>query len=289
MAPKAAMAGPDGLSFPLFAPAHRPDRVSKARASGASCVIADLEDAVAPDLKEAARASLAQQLGAPEGLPLYVRINALGTLWFEADLAMVTARGAAAIVLPKAEDPEVAETLKQRLGAGVQLIGLVETVKGIAQARALAQVFDRLHFGSLDYAISLDCAHTKQALAHARAEMVLAAALASKPAPVDGVTTDAHNGALVTEQARYSCEMGFKGKLLIHPAQIEPAKQGFRPSEAEIERAKGIIAAGASNSSGVAMYQGAMVDAPVIARAHLLLERAAQTAACRDFTKTPRG
>lgn len=268
-----------GLSFPLFAPANRPDRVEKARASGATCVIADLEDAVAPGLKEAARSALAEQLNERKGLPLYVRINAFDTPWFEDDLAMVLQCGAAGIILPKAEDAQRATTLKQKLATSTQLIGLVETVRGIAEARALAHVFDRLYFGSLDYAISLDCAHTEKALAHARAELILAARLACKPGPVDGVTPDAKNGALITEQARYSSEMGFKGKLLIHPAQIEPAKQGFRPIPNEIDWAKGILAAGASNGSGVAMYQGAMVDAPVIARAHRLLERAAQTRA----------
>ncbi|MGH1331807.1 MAG: HpcH/HpaI aldolase/citrate lyase family protein [Paracoccaceae bacterium] len=273
------MADPQGLSFPLFAPANRPDRVAKARASRATCIIADLEDAVAPDLKEAARSALAEQLNDHSGLPLYVRINAFDTPWFEDDLAMVLGCGATGIVLPKAEDAKRATALKQRLAPNTQLIGLIETVSGIAQARALAHVFDRLHFGSLDYAVSVDCAHTEKALAHARAELILAARLAGKPGPVDGVTPDAKNSALVCEQARYSSEMGFKGKLLIHPAQIEPVKQGFRPSSDEISWANGIIAAGASNSSGVAMYQGAMVDAPVIARAHRLLERVAQTQA----------
>lgn len=265
----------DRLMFPLFLPATRLERLPKALASGATCVILDLEDAVAPQEKPKARANLVLQSLSGNRPPVYVRTNAAGTEWFSDDLQAVLKSGADGVLLPKAEDVEIAAKLRHDLPPGTGLFGLIETARGIANIRELAPLFDRLFFGSLDYAADLDCDHTAPALAHARAEMVLAARLADKPGPVDGVTPDTRDINRIRKDAAYGAELGFKGKLLIHPAQVAPAKQGYRPDTTELDWAKGVIQA--AGDSGVATYQGAMVDAPVIARAERLLARAGET------------
>jgi citrate lyase subunit beta / citryl-CoA lyase len=238
------------LMFPLFLPAMRLERLPKALASGASCVIVDLEDAVAPTDKSQARTHLAALSRSGHDRPVYVRINAADTEWFQEDLQAVQQCGAAGVVLPKAEDIETVNKLRSALRADVALFGLVETARGIADVRDLATVFDRLFFGSLDYAADLGCAHTTPALAHARAEIVLAARLAGRPGPIDGVTADIRNASQIREDAALGAELGFAGKLLIHPAQVEPAKQGYRPEKTELIWAKRIIeAAGISGVS----------------------------------------
>lgn len=263
------------LMFPLFLPATRLERLPKALSSGATCIIVDLEDAVAPQDKGQARNTLNTHSFSGEGPPVYVRINAAGTEWFNDDWQAVLGSGANGVLLPKAEDADVATKLRRDLPRGMALFGLIETARGIADVRSLAPLFDRLFFGSLDYAADLDCDHTNPALAHARAEMVLAARLTNKPGPVDGVTADTRDIDRIRHEAAYGAELGFKGKLLIHPAQVAPAKEGYRPDVSELEWATGVIRA--AGNSGVSTYQGAMVDAPVIARAERLLARAADT------------
>ncbi|NVK34864.1 MAG: CoA ester lyase [Rhodobacteraceae bacterium] len=260
--------------FPLFVPATRPDRIEKARVCGASFVIADLEDAVAPGDKETARNTLAElQLG-ESGAPVCVRINGVGTPWFEEDLAMVAKSSFAGLVLPKAEDSKQLNVIHHALPPEMVFFGIVETALGLGCVRDLAPQLDRLFFGSLDYAADLDCAHTIPALAHARAEIVLAARMAQKPGPLDGVTADTKNLDLIEKEAAYGSELGFKGKLLIHPAQLSPAMAGFRPSDDELAWAMKVQ--GTIDDAGVAKVDGEMVDAPVIARAKLLLARAAE-------------
>ncbi|WP_346892335.1 CoA ester lyase [uncultured Roseibium sp.] len=269
----------DRLFFPLFVPASRPQLIEKAQAADPTCVIADLEDAVAPDDKEAARQALAS-LKVADDVPLCVRINAAATPWFADDLDMVAAMAregrCAGLVLPKAEDPAHVNAIRNALPSGAACFGLVETALGVARVRELAPVFDRLFFGSLDYAADLGCAHTVPALAHARSEIVLASRIADKPGPVDGVTAETRDMDVIRNDAAYAAELGFKGKLLIHPAQLSPAKAGFRPSDDEIAWADRVVSA--AGNGGVAKLDGKMVDAPVIAKAKAVLARASETA-----------
>lgn len=266
----------DRLLFPLFVPATRPDRIDKARATRATCVIADLEDAVAPDEKGDARQALASsQYSHRKGLPLCVRINAARTPWFDEDLAMVSQFGFAAVILPKAEDPDLAQALRRVLPAQTALFGLVETALGVAAVRDLAPLFDRLMFGSLDYAAGLGCAHTAPALAHARAELVLASRVAGLPGPVDGITADTRDIGLIQKEAALGQELGFKGKFLIHPAQIAPAKAAYRPSPQDVAWARKVEEA--ARDVALAKIDGNMVDAPVIAHARGILARAMET------------
>ena len=262
----------DALALPLFVPADRPDRFAKAFAAGADAVIIDLEDAVAPDRKAEARAAL---LAARDGIAtaacaVLVRVNPPGTPWHAEDLAAAASLRLAGIVLPKAEAAEAVAAAAR--AAAVPVLALIESAGGVAAAREVARAAARLLFGSIDLAADLGCAEERDALLSARCEVVLASRLAGRPAPLDGVTQGYRDPAPVEDDARYAARLGFGGKLLIHPAQIAPARAGFAPSEAEVAWARRVLAAAADGRATA--VDGAMVDAPVRLRAQRIVARA---------------
>lgn len=260
---------PDQMNLPLFVPADRPARVAKAAAAGADAIVVDLEDAVAPDARASARAGLADAL---EGVncAIILRINPAGTEWHKADLAAAAALPLSAIMLAKAESAETCADVTRAARAPV--IGLVETARGIAQLDEIAGASARLAFGSIDYAADLGMGHTRQSLLSARSALVLAARLADQPAPLDGVTTVIRDDALIEDDCRHAVELGMGGKLIIHPAQLNAARRGFAPSQDELSWARRVLEA-AKGGAAVQM-DGAMIDAPVIARAKTLIARA---------------
>lgn len=254
----------------LFVPGNRPERFAKAAASGADAVIIDLEDAVAPEDKPAARRAAAT--ARPEGAPLFVRVNAAGTPWHAEDLAALLP-SPAGILLPKAEDPAVLAAIRGAIGSERPLVALVESTRGLAMARDLARHADGLAFGSIDFAADLGCAHTRQALLFARSELVFASRLAGIAAPIDGVTATIGDDGLTEEDARHGAELGFGGKLLIHPRQVAAARRGFAPAPEEVDWARQVLAAG---GDGAVAVGGMMIDAPVRIRAEGILARAGQ-------------
>lgn len=250
---------------PLFVPADRPERFAKAAASGADAIIIDLEDAVAAPAKDAARAALSAAFAS---VPILVRINAAGTSWHREDLDAVAKLPFAAIMVPKAERlADLAEVAKV-----LPVVALVETVKGIAAARAIAQSghVRRLAFGSIDYAADLGCAHVREALVHARAEVVFASKLGALPPPLDGVTTDVSDGELASADAVYARALGFGGKMLIHPGQVAPVLESFRLHDEEVAWARRVLESG----DGVVQLDGEMVDEPVRVLARSIIARA---------------
>ena len=255
------------ISFlaPLFVPANRPERYHKAANSGADGVIIDLEDAVAPNDKDAARGTLA---AASIPVNSIVRINAVGTRWHDADVAAVK-NLAVGVMLPKAEAAERVQELRATLGDR-PLIALIESAQGIANVRAIARHVDRLAFGYIDFSADLGCSMDRDALLVARAEIVLASRLAGILPPIEGVTPSFDDAALVEDDARYAAAMGFAGKLCIHPKQIPPTLKGFRPSDADIVWAQKI----ANSGDGAVSVDGMMVDAPVRLRAQRILAAA---------------
>lgn len=259
-----------GIVAPLFVPANRPERFAKAAASGADAVILDLEDAVPASAKDEARQALTAGF---TDLPVIVRVNAVGTPWHEGDLAAAARLPLAAIMLPKSERVSDLAAIAQVH----PVLALIETVAGIAAARQIAAcgAAARLAFGSIDYAADLGCAHIRDALAHARAELVFACRLAELPAPLDGVTTDVTDAGQAAEDARYAGALGFGGKLAIHPRQVAAIQAALRPGAEEIDWAMRVLASG----DGASTVDGEMVDAPVRVRASAVLARAAAGAA----------
>lgn len=255
----------------LFVPGDRPDRFDKAVASGADVVLLDLEDAVAPDAKESARADVATWLG--DGGSACVRVNAPGTRWGAGDVAALRDRpGLVAVVVPKAEDPADLTSVAQTLG--VPVIALVESASGLHRAVDVARAdgVARLAFGSIDYALDLGSSEDDAALLHARSVLVLASRLAGLPAPVDGVTTELDDGTAAGEAARTALRLGFGGKLCIHPRQVAAVNAVMTPLPDDVERAERLV--DASGGGQAVRVDGQMVDAPVVERARAVLRRA---------------
>ncbi|MEU9360998.1 CoA ester lyase [Streptomyces sp. NPDC048301] len=247
----------------LFVPGDRPDRFDKAAASGADLVIVDLEDAVAAEDKESARRSVAawRSLGART----VVRVNAPGTSWFEADLAMAVGAGCP-VMVPKAEDPAVLAGI----APGSPLIPLVETALGVERAYEVCSApgVVRAAFGNVDLAAQLGVAHDDSlVLSHARSRLVLASSAAGIAPPVDGVTTAVRDTEAPAADTAHARRLGFTGKLCVHPAQIAAVASGFAPTDDELRWARTVLGAGDS----VTTVDGQMVDRPVLERARRIL------------------
>ncbi|MFD7292407.1 HpcH/HpaI aldolase/citrate lyase family protein [Streptomyces sp. NPDC059897] len=254
----------------LFVPGDRPDRYAKAHASGADLVIIDLEDAVAPAGKDEARTHVAAWLAA--GHRPVVRINAPGTPWAEADLAVAAEHGCP-VMVPKSADPAALSELAARTAGRCPLIALIETARGVLRAHEVAEAASvvRLAFGNVDLAADLGVAHDDHlALTHARSQVVLASAAVGLCPPLDGVTTAVRDTDALTADVTHGRRLGFAGKLCVHPAQLAPVAAGFAPSESELAWARSVLAAG----DAVTTVDGQMVDKPVLDRARRLLAQA---------------
>lgn len=258
------------FALPLFVPATRPERFEKAAASGADAVILDLEDAVGRNEKDAARSGL--RLGFTE-LPVIIRINGCGTPWHAADLEQTLALAPDAIMIPKAGFDAQHRELFDRLAEKLPLIAIVETAAGLATCRAIAAhpAVQRLAFGSWDFAADLGFEHTPRALLAARSEIVLASRLGGLAGPIDGVTASIDDATAIETDAREALELGFAGKMLIHPRQVQPARAGLAPPASAIDWARRVLGGG----DGARAIDGAMVDEPVRLRAQGILARAA--------------
>ncbi|WP_404386409.1 CoA ester lyase [Knoellia locipacati] len=257
----------------LFVPGDRPDRFDKAAASGADLVVLDLEDGVAAEHKDAARTAVSGWLRA--GGPAAVRVNALDSAERTADLrALGGLDSLVAVVVPMAEDPEALRVFADALGAQVPLVAQVETAVGVARAQDLAGVdaVARLAVGHLDLAADLGCSPGRDGLLHARSIIVLASRVARLPGPVESVTTALGDPEAALDDAAYARDLGFTGKLAIHPSQVAAIHAAFVPDEDSIRWARRILAV--ADGMGAVRLDGEMVDGPVIARARAVLHRA---------------
>lgn len=258
----------------LFVPANRPERFDKAVASGADVVIFDLEDAVAPENKAAARSNLQSYFdNAGRG---HVRVNGVGTREFEADLVLCRHPGVDGIVLPKADDPDVIRYVLKTVRADKAILPLIETAKGVANVQSIASApgVGRLVFGTVDFCLDLGIEEVDTELLAHRSNIVLASRLANILPPVDGVTIAVNDAEILTKDAERGRRLGFGAKLCIHPAQISHIAACFRPSPERIDWAKRVLShVEANGTAGAISIDGKMVDAPVIEFARRLLER----------------
>lgn len=251
---------------PLFVPGHRIEILPKAACSGADALIVDLEDAVAQESKQLARSCLGPDLAHD----VTVRINAIATEWFEADVASLDAGRVVGVVLPKTESADDIAVLRGLLPKPMPVVALIESGRGLENAGKIAEVAERIAFGSLDFAADLGCGSDAEPLLYARARLVLAARLAGKPAPIDGVTSNFRDLEACRADTVHAAKMGFGGRLCIHPSQVPIVLDGFRPSETDLAWARRVLAA----ADGAVAVDGAMVDAPVRLRARHILARA---------------
>lgn len=254
----------------LFVPGDRPDRFDKAAASGTDLVVCDLEDAVTPSSKAKALDAVTGWLS--EGARACVRVNASGTAEQLAELTRLRGvPGLLGVLVPKAEDPAELERIHEHVG--VPLVPLIETAHGVAGVMAVAAAHGvvRLGFGHLDYSVDIGSGTGRSAMLSARSAVVLASRVAGRGGPFDGVTPDIDDVDKVADDAAYALELGFTGKLLIHPRQVTPAQETFTPSAEQVAWAKRVVAA--SEQGGAVRVDGAMVDAPVVATAVRVLRR----------------
>lgn len=270
----------------LFVPGDRPERHARALASGAGGVIVDLEDAVAPTHKEAARAQVAASFAALPGAAhgrLLVRVNACGTPWHAGDRALIgrlSAQGLlAGVMLAKAERPDDLAALARAVGPDVGLLPLVESVAGFDALDALAAApqVARLVFGHLDFQadLGLACAADEAELVSVRLALVLASRRAGLAPPVDGVTPDWRDTARLAGDAGRARRGGFGGKLCIHPDQVAAVEAAFRATADELAWARRVCEAVQAAGGGVVNLDGRMVDAPVVKLAQRLLAQQA--------------
>jgi citrate lyase subunit beta/citryl-CoA lyase len=261
----------------LFCPADRPDRYAKALAA-ADAVVIDLEDAVGDNAKDEARQTLrdAAQWLPPERT--VVRINALGTCWSAADLAMLNGTPLRNVMVPKAADPEAIAAL-----APLQVVALCETARGVLAAPELAEVGNctALFWGGEDLIADIGGWRSRRddgtylpVVVHARTAVLLAAAAAGKPA-WDGVYLAIDDLAGLAAECAEAVDMGFAAKVAIHPSHAAVIRRSFAPTDQQVEWAQALLAA-AAQTSGVSRFRGRMIDGPLVAQARAVLARAAQ-------------
>lgn len=261
----------------LFTPADAPARLAKAFASAADIVIADLEDAVAPGHKDAARAGLAEFAWPARPGPLRgVRINAPGTPEHGADLELVERIAPDVIMVPKAS----AAALRDGTWPAA-LMPIVETPAGVREAFDIARCpgVALLLFGSIDLSTTLGVGDEARddALLFARSSVVLDSAAAGLRAPMDGVHLGLGDAAALEAEALRARALGFGGKACVHPDQLDVVRRCFAPREAEVAWARRVVdaaAAAEADDRGASVVDGALVDAPVLARARAILEHA---------------
>jgi citrate lyase subunit beta/citryl-CoA lyase len=257
----------------LFVPGDRPDRFDKAAASGAHEIILDLEDAVAPAAKVQAREKVAAWLAT--GREAIVRINGADTQWYEGDVAMAKAVAGAAVMLPKADAASVARTVTALPGR--RLIALLETVAGYMQLHEVASTagVERIAFGSVDFCAETGIADEGEAMTPVRTAIVLASCHAGLQPPIDGVSVEFNDEARMTADARRSRQLGFGGKLCIHPRQVAAVNAAFLPTPAEREWAQRVLAAFEASGGAATAVDGKMIDKPVVDRARRIVQEPA--------------
>lgn len=254
----------------LFVPGHKPERFDKAANCGASEVILDLEDAVAPSAKVDARAAVATWLG--QGHQAFVRINGEQTEWYDDDIRMLLAAPGVGVMLPKAEPESLARTIQALQDR--RIVALLETVRGYVEVRQMAALggFERFAFGSVDFAAESGIVDEGEALTGVRTQIVLESRYAGLAAPVDGVSVNFNDKEMARSDALRSRALGFAGKLCIHPNQVIPTNAAFRPTEDEANWAQQVLAAFESSGGSATTVDGKMIDKPVVDRARQILE-----------------
>ena len=263
----------------LFTPATRPERFAKAAETGADVLLIDLEDAVAPRDKAAARTTALDYLaGLRAGTLRALRINGLDTRAGIADLDALLGSAASPdfLVLPKTETAghlQILDRLLTAVGKATRLVGLIESARGLAALEAISTATPRLAglmFGAADMSADLGAATAWQPLAYARGRLIAVCALADILA-IDSPFFELHDEAGLKQEVTAAVALGFGAKAAIHPAQIGPINAALTPSAGAVEKARAVIAV---NVKGVGTVDGEMIDEAVARKARRTLAAA---------------
>ncbi|WP_293786239.1 CoA ester lyase [uncultured Aeromicrobium sp.] len=258
----------------LYMPGANERALEKAKTLDVDALILDLEDSVAPDAKAEARDRVvgAVRSGEYGHRELTIRINGLGTQWHDDDMAAAAQAGPDGIVVPKvnsADEVRQLATAMEQAGAPshTRLWAMIETPVAILHAEEIAAASDRLAvfvMGTNDLVNETHALHVA-----GRAPLIpsltwaLLAAKAHGVVILDGVYNDVKDPEGFAAEARQGREMGFDGKTIIHPSQIEPANEAFAPSRADVEHARAVIEAfetAQAEGKGVATVNGKMIE-----------------------------
>lgn len=273
------------LTTMLFVPAAQARMIEKARGLAASAVILDLEDGVGFGEKQSAREGLASIVGRawPDRPLLFARVNGPGTEHFEADLAAVATLPLVGVCIPKCESASQVLEAERRLlesGAdeGIRLCPFVESARGILNANEIASASPRVvavALGSEDLAADMGIRRTKGGAEMAYWRGVVAtAARAAGAIPIDGVFIDFSDPEGLAADAAIGRSMGFGGKQIIHPSQIDHVARAYAPTDEELGRATRIVEAfdeAEREGRGVVVVDGRMIDRPIVLQARRLL------------------
>ncbi|MEU8756018.1 HpcH/HpaI aldolase/citrate lyase family protein [Streptomyces chartreusis] len=269
----------------LYAPGDRPHVVAKALLSGADVVIVDLEDAVAPDRKDYARAATADLLADPEHpVPVHVRVNALDTPPGTKDIAILAALpGLAALRLPKVTSAEqiihLAQTTPPTAPGTTPLHALLESALGIERAHAIAAAHPTLRGISLGEAdLRADLGVRGDAgLDWCRSRVVVAARAAALPPPSQSIHPDIRDLEGLAASCAHGRTLGFLGRAAIHPRQLPVIERAYLPTEEELAQAETIIKAATTEQGAQALQDGTFIDAAVVTAAQRTLSLARRT------------
>ncbi|MFI6010466.1 HpcH/HpaI aldolase/citrate lyase family protein [Streptomyces sp. NPDC051243] len=266
----------------LYVPGDRPRVVAKALASGADIVIVDLEDAVAPDRKDYARAATADLLSeAEQPVPVHVRVNALGTPQAAQDLtALAALPGLSALRLPKVISAEqiihLAQTTPTDDPGTTPLHALLESAVGIERAHAIASAHPSLHGISLGEAdLRADLGVRGDAgLDWSRSRVIVAARAAGLPPPAQSIHPDILDLEGLAASCAHGRALGFLGRVAIHPRQLPVIERAYLPTEQELQQAEAILKAAATDQGAQALQDGTFIDAAVVSAAQRTLSLA---------------
>ncbi|MXV64185.1 CoA ester lyase [Natronorubrum sp. JWXQ-INN-674] len=289
----------------MFTPGDRPEMLRKAPAAGADVIVFDLEDAVAPKRKADARQTVREVLVDPDFDPdceVCVRINAAQST-AAADLEALFGPAESdngngsdsndddplrldSVMLPKVDSPSDVRDLVDELATydvSLPVFAVIENAAGVLAAPEIAAVpaTDALVFGAEDLSADLGATRTAEGLEvlYARERVVLAAS-AHDCTAIDTLVTDFGDETQLHEDTEFSIQLGYDGKLAIHPAQVEPINAAFTPSDEELEWAERVLEAereADADGRGVFEVDGEMIDAPLIAQAERIRSRAGRT------------
>ena len=265
----------------IFTPGLRPDMFPKALASGADIVCVELEDGIAPKDKADARKQALALFEAPQaddGVERIVRINSMRERFGIEDVNAVLATDTPppALMMPKVRTPDEVAMLDQLLSEArhaTRLHVIIETNEGLEAAFEIARCspwIDAMFFGGVDMAADLRCQNTYSALIYARSRVVHASAAAGLDV-IDVPFLDLDDPDGMRKEAELVRDLGFAGKGSVHPRQIAALNEVFTPTDAQIARARRIIAAFEEADTGLVVIDGKLIEKPVLRNMHRIV------------------
>ena len=253
----------------LFLPASNPRAVEKARTLAADLVVLDLEDAVKTGDKDSARKAAVDALAAAWPMPVAIRINGVGSEWHSLDLDAAARSSADLVVVPRAISAHLVSNVRKAVGK--PLLAMVETAAGVLAAAEIAPETAGLIAGTNDLRadLRLPLDSTREPIS-ASLQLIVLAARAAGVAVFDGVFNQLDDPDGFLAEAADGRRLGFDGKSLIHPNQIEPCRHAFAPTKAELDRARRLVAA---FDGGAERFENQMIERMHVEAARRVLER----------------